>query len=205
VYSCSRSSGHDWGLHLADRIDGVDRVEAGGGPTTTAVALLNPGPSPTAGTSPLTDVDLLVDGIRAPRAAGKVLDDCGDPVSFGARRMVDGDEATAWRMRGDGTGRTVVLELEGPRRVHSVGLVPGFDGYDACDGRERFPANRRITEVTWEFDDGTRIHQDLMNVASLQRIDVDATTTRVRLHIDGVTADPDQDYTAISELVVRGV
>jgi hypothetical protein len=200
VYSCSQEGTHDWGRRLEDR---VEAGMSGGGPTTTDVARLAPTPT-TAHTSPLTDVDLLVDEISAPRAAGKVLDDCGDPVSFGARRMIDGDESTAWRMRGDGTGRTVVLELEGPRRIHSVGLLPGFDAV-ACGGADEFAANRRITEVTWEFDDGSRLRQDLMNVASLQRIDVDTTTTSIRLHIDGVTADPDQDYTAISELVVRGV
>lgn len=201
MYSCSQEGTQDWARRFEDR------VEAGGtaGSTTTEVALLAQAPPTTARSSPLTDVDLLVDEISAPRAAGKIVDGCGNPVSFGARRMIDGDESTAWRMRGDGTGRTVVLELEGPRRVHSVGLVPGFDAVDGCAGTEQFTANRHITEVTWEFDDGTRVHQGLLNVASLQRIDVDATTTRIRLHIDGVTADPDRDYTAISELVVRGV
>ena len=197
VYSCSQEGSHDWRQRFEARVETA-------GPTTTEVALLAQTPTTTARTSPLTDVDLLVDEIRAPRAAGKVVDDCGDPVSFGARRMIDGDEATAWRMRGDGTGRTVVLELEGPRRIHSVGLIPGFDAI-GCGGTDEFGTNRRITEVTWEFDDGSRFHQELINVASLQRIDVDATTTRIRLHLDGVTADPDRDYTAISELVVRGV
>jgi len=197
VHSCSQEGSPDWRRRFEARVETA-------GPTTTEVALLAQTPDTTARTSPLTDVDLLVDGIRAPRAAGKVVDDCGDPVSFGARRMIDGDESTAWRMRGDGTGRTVVLELEGPRRVHSVGLVPGYDAV-ACDGTDQFTASRRITEVTWEFDDGTRVRQDLIDLATLQRIDVDATTTRILLHIDGVTADPDQDYTALSELVVRGV
>jgi hypothetical protein len=181
---------------------------------TSAAALPGPGgatpPSPgasaaTPSTEPPTAIDLLVDKVTVPSTSHATVDGCGDPLDFGARQMIDGIDRTTWRMDGDGTGETLVFELEGPRRVLSVGLVPGFDAVDPCDRTDRFVTGRRITDVTWEFDDGHRFKQRFIDVGTLQRIDVDATTTKIRLHIDGVTADPQDDYTAVSELVVRGV
>lgn len=156
-------------------------------------------------TEPPTAIDLLVDEITVPATSSATVDGCGDPLSFGARSMIDGEDDTTWRMDGDGTGVTLVLQLEGPRRVLSVGLTPGFDAIDRCDGTDRFATNRRVTHATWEFDDGSRFEQRFIDVATLQRIDVDALTTRIEVHIDGVSADPEADFTAVSELVVRGV
>jgi hypothetical protein len=156
-------------------------------------------------TEPPTAVDLVVDEITVPSTSASTVDGCGDPLSFADRQMIDGVESTAWRMDGDGTGVTVVLRLKGPRRVLSVGLIPGFDAVDPCNGTDHFATGRRLTNVTWEFDGGKRFEQKLINVATLQRIDVDATTSRIELHIDGVSADPQDDFTAVSELVVRGV
>jgi hypothetical protein len=155
-------------------------------------------------TAPPTAVDLEVRDISAPTSSDPVDDGCGGTLSFGPGHLVDGADDSAWRMDGDGTGATLTLQMEGPRRVLSVGLVPGFDHVD-CHGTDRFPLGRRITEATWEFDDGSTASQDLMDVGTMQSIPVDVTTSSVRLHIDGVTADPTQDYTAISELGVRGV
>lgn len=162
-------------------------------------------PASTPPTDPPTAIDLLVDELTVPEPSSSTLDGCGDSLDFGGRNMIDGIDRTTWRMDGDGTGKTLVLQLEGTRRVLSVGLIPGFDAVDPCDGTDRFATNRRITDVTWEFDDGSRVEQRLIDVATVQRIDVDATTTRIKLHLDGVTANPEDDFTAVSELVVRGV
>lgn len=154
---------------------------------------------------PPTAVDLLVAGITVPATAEPTTDGCGDPVTFAADHLVDGDDDTAWRMPGDGTGRSLTLDLEGERRVLSVGLVPGYDEVDACDGTDRFAQNRRIAEVTWEFDDGQRVRQRFISVATLQRVDVDATTRTIVVHIEGVTADHERDFTPVSEIAVRGI
>lgn len=162
-------------------------------------------PASTPSTTRPTAVDLVVDSVAVPSTSEPTADGCGDPVSFEASHLVDRADATAWRMDGDGTGETLTLTLGGNRRVLSVGLVPGFDHVDPCDGTDRFAQNRRVTQVTWEFDDGTRVTQDLIDLATMQRIDVDATTKKIVLHIDGVTADPERNFTPISELAIRGV
>lgn len=192
----------DPGLVVApDPAGGPGAVVSPGGDGSTPTT----GPAAPPTTEPPTAVDLLVDEITVPSTSEPTVDGCGDPLSFGARSMIDGEDDTTWRMDGDGTGITLVLELEGPRRVLSVGLTPGFDAVDACNGTDRFATNRRITHATWEFDDGSRFEQRFIDVASLQRIDVNALTTRIEVHIDGVSADPEADFTAVSELVVRGV
>ena len=164
-----------------------------------------PPPPGTPSTAPPTAVDLMVDQVAVPSTSEPTVDGCGEALSFGAGHLTDRADDTTWRMDGDGTGRTLTLALEGTRRVLSVGLVPGFDQVDRCDGTDRFAQNRHITEVSWEFDDGHRVTQRLIDVATMQRVEVDATTRTIVLHIEGVSADPERDFTAISELAVRGV
>jgi hypothetical protein len=86
-----------------------------------------------------------------------------------------------------------------------VGLAPGYDKVDPCDGTDRWSQNRRPTRVTWIFDDGTTAAQTLNDDRQMQTIEVDTTTQSVQLRIDGVTPDPERDFTAISAVTVRGV
>ena len=163
-----------------------------------------PPPPDTPTTVPPTAVDLPIDEVAVPSTAEPTADGCGEPIGFAAGNLIDRADDTAWRMDGDGTGSSLTFTLEGPRRVLSVGLVPGFDQVDRCDGTDRFAQNRRVIDVTWEFDDGQRISQRLVDVATMQRVEVDAATRTIVLHIEGVTADPERDFTAISEVAVRG-
>jgi hypothetical protein len=89
--------------------------------------------------------------------------------------------------------------------VLSVGILPGYAKVDPCDGVDRFAQNRRPTTVTWTFDDGSTVTQQLVDTPEMQWIAVDATSSQVALHIDGVTADPERDFTAVSEVAVHGV
>ena len=193
----SPSGGHD------DAVTPGDPDPDAGDPEGPSPTTLPPDSTPP--TAPPTAVDLVVAGVAVPSTSEPTSDGCGDPVTFDAAHLVDRADATAWRMDGDGTGATLTLTLEGNRRVLSVGLVPGFDRVDPCAGTDRFAQNRRVTQVTWEFDDGSRVTQDLANLATMQRIDVDATTRKIVLHIDDVTADPERNFTPISELAIRGV
>jgi hypothetical protein len=52
--------------------------------------------------------------------------------------------------------------------------------------------------------DGTTVPQTLSDNRQMQTVSVDATTSTVRLRIDGVTPDPERDFTAISEATIRG-
>jgi hypothetical protein len=158
----------------------------------------------TSTTVPPIPSDLAIGSITVPATAADSTDGCGAAVGFDAARLDDHQPGTAWRMDGDGSGQSLTLPLGGSHHVVSVGLIPGYAQVDACDGTDRFAQNRRITQVTWQFDDGTTVVQPLSAVAEMQMVAVNAQASTVTLHIDGVTADPERDFTAISELNVRG-
>jgi hypothetical protein len=175
----------------------------GGGPSSTTETT-----RPTTSTSttlPPIPVDLAISGIEVPSTAAGSTDACGKDVAFDSSRLADDSSETAWRMDGDGSGKSLTLALDGSHRVVSVGLIPGYALVDPCDGSDRFAQNRRITKVTWQFDDGSApVVQELRDAPEMQRVAVSAQATTVTLKIDGVTADPERDFTAISEIDVRG-
>ena len=139
---------------------------------------------------------------RHHRASG--VDACNAPTTFGAANLIDGRPDTAWRVDGDGTGQVLTIDLGGEHRVLEVGLVPGYAKVDPCDGVDRFVQNRRPTQVTWRFADGTSQTQVLADSPEMQTIRLDARSADVELVIDAVTADPERDFTAVSEVLVRG-
>jgi hypothetical protein len=172
-----------------------ERAEAGS-TTTTAPR--------TTTTAPPDPVALTVASVSAPSTAPSGVDACQTPTSYDAGHLTDGADDTAWRMPGDASGQTLTLDLGAERRVLRVGLAPGYNKVDPCDGTDRWTQNRRPTTVTWLFDDGTEARQTLTDTRGMQTLAVDATTTTIGLRIDGTTAAPERDFTAISELSVLG-
>jgi hypothetical protein len=159
----------------------------------------------TSTTLPPIPTDLAVTSVEVPATAPRSTDGCGQDVAFDAARIADDQTDTAWRMEGDGTGQTITLSLGGAHRIVSVGLIPGYARTDPCDGTNRFAQNRRITRVSWQFDDGSApVVQELRDAAEMQRVPVSAQATTVTVRIEGVTAEPERDFTAISEIDVRG-
>jgi hypothetical protein len=186
---------------------GGTRVPAGAGSPTDPgeTTVTTRSTASTSTTLPPIPTDLAVNHVEVPATAPGSTDGCGKDVAFDATRMVDDQAETAWRMEGDGTGQTLTLSLGGSHRVVSVGMIPGYALVDPCDGTDRFAQNRRITKVTWQFDDGSApVVQDLRDAAEMQRVAVSAQATTVTVRIDGVTAEPERDFTAISEIDVRG-
>jgi hypothetical protein len=161
-------------------------------------------PTSTSSTVPPIPTDLAIGTVEVPSTAADSTDGCGKNVDFDAPRAADDQAETAWRMDGDGTGQSLTLSLGGSHHIVSVGMIPGYALVDPCDGTNRFTQNRRITKATWQFDDGTVVTQELRDAAEMQQVAVSAQATTVTLHLDGVTADPERDFTAISELDVRG-
>ena len=100
-------------------------------------------------------------------------------------------------------GIEIVLDLGGTFHVTSVGLIPGYAKMDQAE-IDRFAQNRRITSVEWDFADGSAVTQAFEDSPTMQRLDVDVTTTWIRLRITGTTEDGGRDFTAISEVGVRG-
>jgi hypothetical protein len=176
-----------------------DLGEAAGRVTTTTTTT-----APTTTTTTAPPGPLVLASASAPATAADGNDACQVSTSYAASNMIDGAPDSAWRMEGDGTGQTLTFALETRRRVTEVGLVPGYNKVDPCDGADRFVQNRRPTAVTWIFDDGSEVTQSLSDVRQLQSVAVNATTTSIRLRIDGVTGSPERDFTAISEVSARG-
>ena len=191
----------------AAQVDGADLGEAVGeaarnmedaGSTTTTAARTTPT------TAPPNPVALTVRSVSAPSTAPSGVDACQTPTGYGAEHLTDGAGDTAWRMPGDATGQTLTLDLGAEHRVLRVGLAPGYNKVDPCGGTDRWAQNRRPTRVTWLFDDGTEVPQTLSDKREMQTLAVDATTTTIGLRIEGTTAAPERDFTAISEVSVQG-
>ncbi|MFD0804673.1 discoidin domain-containing protein [Nocardioides caeni] len=165
-----------------------------------------------AGPAAAPDPDDVLDvtsNVRAsvPAVGAPSADLAGQPVTFVAANMWDGDPATAWRMPGSGAGETVVLELGQDTVITEVGLINGYAKTD--QGTNWYRGNRRIQEVVWEFDDGTRVTQDLRDQRELQTIAIDPIRTgTVRLHLARVSkpggGPARRDNTAISEVRLLG-
>lgn len=149
--------------------------------------------------------------VEAPATAPPGQDVQGNRVDYEATNMLDGVPETTWRMAGDGTGAEIVLTLPDATRLRSVGLVNGY-AKTATDARGReldwYHGNRRVERVEWVFDDGTTVGQDLADSTDLQSVDVDVTTSTVRLRLVGVSAPGTgraaRDYTAISDVSLVG-
>jgi hypothetical protein len=150
---------------------------------------------------------------RVPSSAPPGQDVNGSPVSYDAAQMFDGDRTTTWRMSGDGTDALITIRLAEPVEVSKVGLVNGYAKEDVdAQGRtvRWYPRNRRITAVTWSFDDGSVVEQDLRQRPEMQMTKVDGEVTRtIRLRLVDVTAPMPgplgRNYTAISEIRIKGV
>jgi hypothetical protein len=177
---------------------GAAASDVGSSTTTSTTA------ASTTTTAPPDPVTLTIASVSAPSTAPSGVDACQTPTSYDAGHLTDGAGDTAWRMPGDATGQTLTLDLGAERRVLRVGLAPGYNKVDPCDGTDRWAQNRRPTTVTWVFSDGTEARQTLADTREMQTLAVDARTTTIGLRIDGTTAAPERDFTAISEVSVQG-
>jgi hypothetical protein len=144
--------------------------------------------------------------VNVPGSAPASVDDAGNPVTFEADNMLDSDPRTGWRMPGDASGSVVTFAFDEAVTVTEVGLINGYAKNDPP--HDWYAGNRRIESVTWVFDDGTEVTQDLDEVRDPQMVDVDAETTTIELRIVDVTAPgkgPDaRDFTAISDVKFAG-
>ncbi|MGD9959648.1 NADase-type glycan-binding domain-containing protein [Nocardioides sp.] len=148
---------------------------------------------------------------EAPITAPPNLDVRGNRVRYDAANMLDQIASTAWRMPGDGTGRTLTFTLPSESVLTRVGLINGYAKLDrAPRGRpiNWYERNRRITAVRWLFDDGSTVDQQLEDTRRMQTLKIEPTrTTRVRLRLLEVTAPASsngRDYTPISEVTLIG-
>lgn len=148
----------------------------------------------------------------APSTAPPNEDLSGRTVSYAAPNMLDGRDETAWRMVGDGRGSVLTFTFDEPVVLTTVGLLNGYAKTGSTGGRDVdwYAGNRRVRQVEWFFDDGSRVVHTLRDTPQVQRTDIrPRTTSTVRLkltRVSGPGGGPDRrDYTAISEVALDGV
>ncbi len=172
--------------------------------TTTTVATTTPAPTPAPTATP---GPVAVSAVRASAARPDGIDSCGQPTSYAANNVLDGQLATAWMTQGDGAGQFLEFDIAPGAQLTHVGLVPGYAKQDPCSGSDRFHDMRRIVQVRWSFDGGASVTQSLdPDSATMQTLQLAApvNATTVRLTILGTT-DPGTagfDYSPISEVTL---
>jgi hypothetical protein len=180
--------------------------------TTTTAAPTTTTTPPTTTTAldidPSQATDQALANASATASAPDGVDLSGNPVTYVASNTIDGDPETAWRVDGDGGGQALTFEIAGgPIYVTEIGLIPGYAKVDPVDGTDRFTEERRISNVTWGFDAGQ--HEDEafdVNNRNVQFIQIpNVLTTTISVTINATTDHGGRDFTAISEIVVRGV
>ncbi len=136
------------------------------------------------------------------------LDLNNNRVEYPATNLLDDDPESAYRLPGDASGSVITFELAEDMTISQVGLS---NGYTKIDGDvDWYIRNRRITLVTWTFDDGTSVDQPLdPDNRELQLIEVDDIETRsIQLTIQQVSAPGvgpgARDVTAISDVILLG-
>jgi hypothetical protein len=175
-------------------------------PTSTAAV-----PEATLGAPPETlatpgSSELAADATAsASSTAPDSVDAAGNPITYSAGNLTDGDRQTAWRVAGDGRGETVTLTLPSAVHLTKVGLIPGYAKVDPSNGVDRFPENRRVREVRWRFDDGTTVDQRFADTPVMQETEVDTTTSSVTVEVlSSRPGTPGHDYLPISEVSLVG-
>jgi serine/threonine protein kinase len=149
----------------------------------------------------------VVESITADTQRPQSLDNCSNLVTYEPDKLVDGDRSSAWMAEGDGTGQTIYIDLQQLSIVRRVGLIPGYDKYDPCSGRDRYWDLRRVTAVRWSFDDGSSFVQTFSPSRQLQILSLGegVVTSTVQITILGTTQPglARLDHTPISEIVIR--
>ncbi|GAA3635728.1 hypothetical protein GCM10022223_62710 [Kineosporia mesophila] len=176
--------------------------------TTWRPADLPPTASPSTGTDVPTGVNLAADAtITADRTADPSTDDAGHPVSYGTQNLVDGDLTTAWRATGFYYDELITIKLPARSQISVVGLTNGYTKKDAESGADRYEEGRRILSVTWIFDNGVSVNQELEDgdrSIQLKTIEpVQAQTVQLRINEQTTPGFGADDYSAITELVLR--
>jgi hypothetical protein len=178
------------------KVKGVTAV-----PTTVGVTV--PGATtlpPPLDVGPVAAASITASSFSQPAANG-----CNQITTYNPERMIDGDNTTAWRADGDGTGQTITITLAGPTRLTQIGLLPGYARTDACTNVDRFPQMRRVAKVRWTFDTGAPVEQSFQDNPAIQFVPVDVTTTKIVIEILATLPGVELDYTPISEIRMLGV
>jgi hypothetical protein len=128
----------------------------------------------------------------------------GHRVTYEPANAVDGSPSTAWRVAGSGQGDWLMIEFSRTVHITSVGLIPGYAKFDPKEGVNWFMLNRTIERVRYEFSDHTSATQTFIATPTMQRMAITKNTDWIRVQVLRTSASHGRDFTAISEVQVRG-
>lgn len=145
---------------------------------------------------------------RASSRSSSGVDGCGASTSYQAANLLDRRDDTAWRTGGDGQSEWIEIRLDGTYQITEIGIIPGYDKVDDCDGTDRFTQNRRIEEIRWTIGNQTVSQQLNVDDRSMQTsvLEKPVPADTIRLEIvsaTGLNANG-RDFVAISELFIAG-
>ncbi|GLY16903.1 hypothetical protein Kisp01_39180 [Kineosporia sp. NBRC 101677] len=142
--------------------------------------------------------------IVADRTGDPGVDGAGQTITYSTANLVDDDLETAWRATGYYSGEEITITLPTSTEIRTVGLTNGYTKIDATSGDDRYTSARRIRSVTWLFDGGPSVNQDLDDgEREIQYKQIDPVQTQtIRLRINQTTTPGkfNDDHTAITEL-----
>jgi hypothetical protein len=180
----------------------VDIALVGGEPRDAPPTTVLDGPTPDSGV-PSQPVVLQPIAVQASGTAPDSVDGAGNPVTFAAANVVDGDPTTAWRIPGNGVGAYLILTFDRLVHVDSIAMIPGYAKVDSADGTDRFPQNRRVSMADFSFSGGEVLSFEYADDPQFQVASIGLDTTEVAMQIVASTT-AQRDFTAVSEIEVSG-
>lgn len=136
---------------------------------------------------------------------------CGGSASYVASNIIDGDWNTGWgASEGDGSGQSVEIDFGRQVNIQTIEITPGYLKVgprqdQGCADVSAFRYNRRILAVTYTFDDGSTVSQQLADQATYQSVTVDKVSSRVAIRIDGTVQWGTDSDTIISDVRFSGL
>jgi hypothetical protein len=139
-------------------------------------------------------------------------DSSGTFFTYGPEKTIDNLPDTAWRCDGDGVGQRLEIDFPGKVTLMSIGMVPGYAKIDPRDGTDRYAQNRRISAVSYTFDDGstitqsfdTSVHYRHLQTIPLPNVSTSHVTITILSSMGGEATGGQQPFNkvAISEIAV---
>ena len=156
----------------------------------------------------ITPISLFVVSITASKYDPNGTDAGNNPMNYVPENAVDGDNSTAWRVAGDGSGQWLLLDFGKDVILHQIGVIPGYDKIDLYDGTDRFLQNRVLKQVHFQFSDGSTLDYNFIYDRAMQWIPIeDVRTKTIKLTV--ISSYPPRladswNAIAISEIELTG-